>query len=114
MAHVMDAGADRIVPWRRADWRIDVGEGLVLILAGVYLLADGQRAEFILGLTLYRVATADSIAGLVVATSWLVIGAGIVIGAVGVVHRALARAATSQSSGTSRPTDGQTDERAPA
>ena len=49
MAHVMDAAADRIAPWRRADWRIDVGEGLVLILAGVYLLADGQRAEFILG-----------------------------------------------------------------
>ena len=50
MAHAMDGAADRIAPWRKADWRILVGEGLALILAGVYLLADGQRAEFILGL----------------------------------------------------------------
>lgn len=50
MSRLVDSAADRIAPWRRADWRILIGEGVVLILAGAYLLADGERAEFILGL----------------------------------------------------------------
>lgn len=50
MARVIDGATDRIVPRREADWRLLLGTGAVLILAGVYLLADGQRAEFILGL----------------------------------------------------------------
>jgi len=186
----MDAVADRIEPWRGADWRVLIAEGAILILAGVYLLVDGQRAEFLLGLAaaaallidglrrwvlafrqlsrgrprdltltrgaigivvgalvltlsilgqitvvgiriaigtgglaygllgivlaapairsrqanwiavafdgllvavaillLYRVATADSIAGLLTVTAWLVIGCGIAIAVVGVMRR---------------------------
>ncbi len=50
MARALEAAANRIAPWREADWRVLVGEGVLLILAGIYLLADGERAEFILGL----------------------------------------------------------------
>lgn len=190
MTRVLDATADRIAPWRRADWRVLVVEGVALVVAGGYLLVDGERAEFILGLVVgaalfidgvrqwvlgfrrlangrvrdltlirgavgivtgslivalsilqqitvvgiriavgvgglaygivglllqvplirsrranwtaaaldvllvalavllfYRVATADSIAGLLSVTSWLIIVTGIVIGAVGVFRR---------------------------
>jgi membrane-associated phospholipid phosphatase/uncharacterized membrane protein HdeD (DUF308 family) len=186
MARVMDGATKRIVPRREADWRVLIGKGAVLVLAGVYLLADGHRAEFTLGLVagtallidgirrvlgsrdltgrsrdltlvrgvvgvatgglvvalsilqqmtvvgirigigvgglaygllglalaaaairgrqwaalvldvlvvvlsillLYRVATADSIRGLLAVTAWLVIGSGIAIGLVGVMRR---------------------------
>ncbi len=50
MTRVIDAAAGRIAPWRRADRRVLLVEGLVLVLAGGYLLIDGERAEFILGL----------------------------------------------------------------
>lgn len=50
MSRFVDSAAERIAPWRRADWRVLIAEGVVLILAGAYLLADGERAEFILGL----------------------------------------------------------------
>lgn len=186
----LDGAASRIAPWGRADWRVLVAEGVVLILAGGYLLVDGERAEFILGLIVgaalfidgvrqwvlgfrrldhgrvrdltlirgavgivtgslvvtlsilgqitvvgiriaigvgglgygilglmlvlplvrsrqanwtaiaadgllvalavllfYRVATSDSIAGLLVVTSWMIIATGIVIGAAGLVRR---------------------------
>lgn len=190
MTGVLDAAARRIAPWRRADRRVLVVEGILLILAGGYLLVDGERAEFILGLIvgaallidgvrqsvlgfrhldhgrvrdvtlirgavgivtgglvvslsalqqitvvgiriaiavgglgygilglmllvplvrsrqanwtaaamdvllvalavllLYRVATADTIAGLLAVTSWVIIVTGVVIGAVGIVRR---------------------------
>lgn len=50
MASMIGAAARRMVPWREADWRILIVEGIALIVAGVYLLADGTRAEFLLGL----------------------------------------------------------------
>ncbi len=61
MSRLVDSAADRIAPWRRADWRILIGEGLVLILAGGYLLADGERAESILGLVLGAALLLDGI-----------------------------------------------------
>lgn len=50
MARLMDAAANRVAPWRGADWRVLIVEGAVLIVAGGYLLADTERAEFLLGL----------------------------------------------------------------
>lgn len=50
MSRAMDAAASRLAPWREADWRVMLIEGALLIVAGLALLADGERAEFILGL----------------------------------------------------------------
>lgn len=50
MARLMDAAANRVAPWRGADWRVLIVEGAALIVAGGYLLADTERAEFLLGL----------------------------------------------------------------
>ncbi len=50
MARLMDAAANRVAPWRGADWRVLIVEGAVLIVAGGFLLADTERAEFLLGL----------------------------------------------------------------
>ena len=61
MSRLVESAADRIAPWRGADWRILLGEGVVLILAGVYLLADGERAEFILGLVVGAALLVDGI-----------------------------------------------------
>ena len=61
MSHLVDSAADRIAPWRNADWRILIGEGFVLIVAGGYLLVDGERAEFILGLVVGAALLLDGI-----------------------------------------------------
>ncbi len=61
MGRVLDAAANRIAPWREADWRVLIVEGAVLILAGVYLIADGERAEFILGLVVAAALLIDGI-----------------------------------------------------
>jgi uncharacterized membrane protein HdeD (DUF308 family) len=61
MSQSIKAAADRVAPWRRADWRILIVEGVVLILAGVYLLADGERAESILGLVVGAALLGDGI-----------------------------------------------------
>ncbi len=61
MVRVLDAAANRIAPWREADWRVLIVEGAVLILAGVYLIADGERAEFILGLVVAAALLIDGI-----------------------------------------------------
>ncbi len=61
MARVLDAAANRIAPWREADWRVLIVEGAVLILAGVYLIADGERAEFILGLLVAAALLLDGV-----------------------------------------------------
>ena len=52
-------------------------------------------------LLLYRVATGDTIAGLLAVTSWLVIGSGIAIVAVGVVRRMRLASPAGPSSGGS-------------
>ena len=49
MASMIGSAARRIAPWRSADWRVLVIEGILLIAAGIYLLADGTRAESLLG-----------------------------------------------------------------
>jgi uncharacterized membrane protein HdeD (DUF308 family) len=59
MAGVLNAAANRVAPWREADWRVVVGEGALLILAGIYLLADGERAEFVLGLAVAAALLVD-------------------------------------------------------
>jgi uncharacterized membrane protein HdeD (DUF308 family) len=59
MARVVDRAADRIAPWRGADWRVVIGEGVLLILGGVYFLADGERAEYILALLISAGLVAD-------------------------------------------------------
>ena len=61
MTRVMDAAADRVAPWRGADWRIVILEGVALIAAGVYLLADGQRGEFILGVVVAAALLVDGV-----------------------------------------------------
>jgi uncharacterized membrane protein HdeD (DUF308 family) len=61
MTRVREAAADRIAPWRGADWRIVILEGVVLIAAGVYLLADGQRGEFILGVVVAAALLVDGL-----------------------------------------------------
>src|SRR5664280_2610530 len=50
MTRIVNLAADRVAPWRGADWRVLIAEGILLVLGGVYLLIDGQRAEFVLGL----------------------------------------------------------------
>jgi len=49
MTRVVGLAADRIAPWRDADWRVVIGEGVLLVLGGIYFLVDGERAESILG-----------------------------------------------------------------
>ncbi len=49
MTRVVGLAADRIAPWRGADWRVEIGEGFLLVLGGLYFLVDGERAESILG-----------------------------------------------------------------
>ncbi len=61
MARLMEAAADRIAPWRGADGRILLLEGAALIAAGIYLLADGERGEFILGLVVAIALAIDGI-----------------------------------------------------
>lgn len=61
MSGLVKSAAQQIVPWRGADWRVVVAEGAVLILAGVYLLADGERAGFILGLIVGAALLIDGI-----------------------------------------------------
>jgi uncharacterized membrane protein HdeD (DUF308 family) len=49
IAGLLDSARERIAPWRSAGWPILIVEGVLLVLAGIYFLADGQRAEYILG-----------------------------------------------------------------
>ena len=51
MTHMIDAAIARVGPLR-ANWIVTMATGLLLILAGIYFLADGERAEFILGATI--------------------------------------------------------------
>ena len=44
MTRIVNLAADRVAPWRGADWRVLIAEGILLVLGGVYLLIDGQRA----------------------------------------------------------------------
>lgn len=59
MTRVVGFAADRIAPWRGADWRVVIGEGVLLVLAGVYFLVDGERAEFILGVIISAALIVD-------------------------------------------------------
>ena len=72
MSQLIGAVADRVAPWRGADWGILVGEGVSLVLVSLLLL--------------YRVATNNSIAGLLAVTSWLVLGTGIALALLGVMR----------------------------
>jgi len=48
---MIDAVVSRVSPLR-ANWIVAMAIGLLLVLAGIYFLADGERAEFILGATI--------------------------------------------------------------
>lgn len=61
MSRAMGAAANRLAPWRQADWRVLLIEGWLLIAAGIALLADGERAEFILGLMVAAAMLADGL-----------------------------------------------------
>ncbi len=84
MARLMDAAANRVAPWRGADRRVLVVEGVALILAGGYLLADA--------------------AGLLGLTAWLAIGSGIVIGVVGLRQRLTSQSPAGSSAAGQPPT----------
>ena len=51
MTRMVDAVVARVSPLR-ANWIVAMAIGLLLILAGIYFLVDGERAEFILGATI--------------------------------------------------------------
>ena len=61
MSRIANLAADRIAPWRGADWRVLIAEGALLALGGGYLLLDGQRAEFILGLVVGAALVVDGL-----------------------------------------------------
>lgn len=61
MSRAMDATARRLAPWREADWRVQLIEGALLIVAGIALLADGERAEFLLGLIVAAALLVDGL-----------------------------------------------------
>ena len=61
MSRLAESAADRIAPWRGADWRVLIGEGVVLILTGTYVLADGERAESLLSLVVGAALLVDGI-----------------------------------------------------
>ena len=44
-----------------ASWIVAMAIGLLLILAGIYFLADGERAEFILGATISAALILDGV-----------------------------------------------------
>jgi hypothetical protein len=35
MTRIVNSAADRIVPWRGADWRVVIAEGIPLVVGGV-------------------------------------------------------------------------------
>jgi uncharacterized membrane protein HdeD (DUF308 family) len=59
MARVVHLAAGRVAPWRGADWRVVIGEGVLLVLGGAYFLVDGERAEFILGVVVSAALIVD-------------------------------------------------------
>jgi uncharacterized membrane protein HdeD (DUF308 family) len=61
MTRIVNLAADRVAPWRGADWRVLIAEGILLVLGGVYLLIDGQRAEFVLGLVVGAALVVDGL-----------------------------------------------------
>jgi uncharacterized membrane protein HdeD (DUF308 family) len=61
MSRIANLAANRIAPWRGADWRVLIVEGALLVLGGLYLLVDGQRAEFILGLVVGGALAVDGL-----------------------------------------------------
>jgi hypothetical protein len=60
MTRTIDAVVARVHPFR-ANWIVAMAIGLLLILAGIYFLADGERAEFILGATIAAVLILDGV-----------------------------------------------------
>jgi len=61
MTRIVNLAADRVAPWRGADWRVLISEGVLLVVGGAYLLVDGQRAEFILGLVVGAALIVDGL-----------------------------------------------------
>ena len=61
MTGLVSRTADRIAPWRGADWRVLIVEGILLAIGGAYLLVDGERAEFILGLIVGAALAVDGL-----------------------------------------------------
>jgi uncharacterized membrane protein HdeD (DUF308 family) len=61
MTGLVTRTADRIAPWRDADWRVLILEGILLAFGGAYLLVDGERAEFVLGLIVGAALVIDGI-----------------------------------------------------
>jgi uncharacterized membrane protein HdeD (DUF308 family) len=61
MTGLVTRTADRIAPWRDADWRVLILEGILLAFGGAYLLVDGERAEFVLGLIVGAALVVDGI-----------------------------------------------------
>jgi uncharacterized membrane protein HdeD (DUF308 family) len=57
---MVDAVISRLSPFR-ASWIVAIAVGLLLILAGIYFLADGERAEFILGATISATLILDGV-----------------------------------------------------
>ena len=64
MTRAVGFAADRIAPWRGADWRVVIAEGILLVLGGAYFLVDGERAEFILGIVVSAAMIVDGAAHL--------------------------------------------------
>ncbi len=60
MTQIGDAVLARVSPFR-ASWIVAVAIGLLLILAGIYFLTDGERAEFILGATISAALILDGV-----------------------------------------------------
>jgi uncharacterized membrane protein HdeD (DUF308 family) len=61
MTGLVNRTADRIAPWRDADWRVLILEGVLLAFGGAYLLVDGERAEFVLGLIVGAALVVDGV-----------------------------------------------------
>jgi hypothetical protein len=59
MTRVASFAADRIAPWRGADWRVVIAEGFAIAVGGIYFLVDGERAEFILGVVISAALIVD-------------------------------------------------------
>jgi uncharacterized membrane protein HdeD (DUF308 family) len=93
MTRVVDFAADRVSPWRGADWRVVIGEGVLLVLGGVYFLVDGERAEFILGVIVSAALIVDGLRQWYLGFRRLERGRGrdltLIRGAVGIVVGAL-------------------------
>jgi uncharacterized membrane protein HdeD (DUF308 family) len=61
MTRLVTRTADRIAPWRDADWRVLILEGILLAFGGAYLLVDSERAEFVFGLIVGGTLVVDGV-----------------------------------------------------